>query len=95
MSKHPRPCRKRVVVAFGAFYDVKQEHFSVSSRRPAQSWVCRRLGRRMVCQVVGHDRLDVHAGAVACQVTGIGDRRNPMSHVDEQDQDGNCQVNIW
>ena len=35
------------------------------------------------CQVVGHDRLGVQAGAIASQVTRIGDCSYPVPHVDE------------
>jgi hypothetical protein len=35
------------------------------------------------CQVVGHDRLGVQAGAIACQVTGAGNCGNSVPHVDE------------
>ena len=43
-TSHPWPSD----LLFRNVYDVKQECLSVSSRWPAQSWVCRRLGRRII-----------------------------------------------
>ena len=70
-TSHPWPSD----FLFWTFYDVKHKSSAVSSRGPAQSWVCRRLGRRVIVNFDDDNNIpQPHFGIVTSVTNTLRDR---------------------